>query len=544
MNLAHLIHRARRLLLLATLAAASACSPPKPDVAPLPKVDLAAYEPSVRNGLESAQAAFERVADSKPTNAVLGAAYGELAMMYHAQDILAPAEVAYRNAHALAPRELRWPYLLAQLYADSSRLPEAIKWFELVLTLDRDHAPTLVALGQAYQQTGDLASARKMFERASFIADAKAAAAAGLGKIALAQQQYAEAVKQYEEALRLFPRATRLYQPLAAAYRGLNQPAKAEQSAAQFDIGGVDPAPPDPAADELADRVLASRVLLRRGQRAGKAGRFDLAAQAFRAAFAADPQNAEALANLGISLANLGQTQDAQKALERALAMDDSNALAHLSLAIVYDRQGLDDLAMAQYERTLKLEPANLGARVYLADAKMRTSAPRAAADLYRRALEQSPDSSRVQLSLAMAYVKAGDFRAARKALEAAQGAKSDDHELTNALARVLLTAPDKAVRSEKTGFDMAKALFEQTRSPDVGQTYAMGFAATGNFDEAIKLQQETIIAYQRSGTPVDKSFLQRNLEFYKQHKVATAGWAVSDLRMNPRTPATQLESK
>ena len=45
----------------------------------------------------------------------------------------------------------------------------------------------------------------------------------------------------------------------------------------------------------------------------------------------------------------------------------------------------------------------------------------------------------------------------------------------------------------------MAKALFEATRSPEVGITYAMEFAQTGNFDEAVKLQQETIIAFERA---------------------------------------------
>jgi tetratricopeptide (TPR) repeat protein len=533
--------RQRWLLATALALLLAACNPPKPATTPVPQVDLSAYENSVRTGLQSAQATFDRVAAAKPTDAVLGAAYGELAMMYHAQDIIAPAEVAYKNAHALAPRDVRWPYLLAQLYADSSRLPEAIIWFEKVLTIDRDHAATLIALGQAYQQTGNLEAARKTFEHAKFIADARPAAAAGLGKVALAEQRYADAAKELEEAIRLFPRATRLYQPLAAAYRGLNDDAKAAQSAARYDIGGVDPAPPDTAADALADRVLASRVLLRRGQRAGKAGRFDLAAQAFRAAFAADPHNAEALANLGISVANLGKTREAQQLLERALAMDDSSALAHLSLAVVYDRQGLDDLAIAQYERTLKIEPDNLQVRIYLADARLRTNAPRAAIGLYQAALERSPDSARLQVSLAMAHVKAGDFRGARRVLEAA-AAKSDDREVTNALARLLLTAPDKAVRAEQAGFAMAKALFERTRTPDVGQTYAMGFAATGRYDEAIKLQEETIIAYQRSGLPVDTGFLERNLAFYRQHRPVTAGWSLSDAQLNPRTPATQRE--
>jgi len=42
----------------------------------------------------------------------------------------------------------------------------------------------------------------------------------------------------------------------------------------------------------------------------GKAGRFDLAELEFRAAVEADPTNADAIANLGISLANLGRVDE------------------------------------------------------------------------------------------------------------------------------------------------------------------------------------------------------------------------------------------
>jgi len=87
-------------------------------------------------------------------------------------------------------------------------------------------------------------------------------------------------------------------------------------------------------------KIASSGALLRRGERAGKAGRLDLAEQAFRAAIAADPRNAEAAANLGITLANLGRLEEAQRSLEQSLALDDRSAIAHLSLGVVMDRQG------------------------------------------------------------------------------------------------------------------------------------------------------------------------------------------------------------
>ena len=52
---------------------------------------------------------------------------------------------------------------------------------------------TLLALGQAYLQQGDVDKAQSLFERLRSDNAARAAAATGLGKVALAKHQYREA---------------------------------------------------------------------------------------------------------------------------------------------------------------------------------------------------------------------------------------------------------------------------------------------------------------------------------------------------------------
>ena len=280
----------------------------------MPKVDLSAVEPAVRNRIAAADAEFDAATRSKPSAADLARAYGELAMVYHAQDLTTPARVAYTNAHRLDPHDKRWPYLLAHLYADQGDLPEAIKYFEMVRDIDPTYVPAGIYLGQMYLLSGELDKARSTFEKAGD-GDAEAAALAGLGKVALAGGQYKEAAARLEEALKLQPNASRLRQPLAMAYRGLGDAAKAQANLAHFATDGAEPGVPDPIVDAMSEKVVVSRVLLRRGQRFGKEGRFDLAERAFRAAVASDPQNAEAFANLGISLGNLGRTAEAQQYL-------------------------------------------------------------------------------------------------------------------------------------------------------------------------------------------------------------------------------------
>jgi tetratricopeptide (TPR) repeat protein len=131
-------------------------------------------------------------------------------------------------------------------------------------------------------------------------------------------------------------------------------------------------------------------VLLARAQSAAKAGRLDLVERLFREAVDDDPKNAEAIANLGITVANLGRIDEAQRWLKEAVRLDDTNATAHLNLGLVFDRQGLDQLAIGEYAAALSRDPATCR-RVSGADAGMRSGHPDEAAQLYREALERLP---------------------------------------------------------------------------------------------------------------------------------------------------------
>jgi tetratricopeptide (TPR) repeat protein len=514
------------------------CEAPVGELVPIPPTDTGHLEKAVRERIAAAHVEFERVKQRSPARGELAEAYGELAMVYHAQDLPTPAEAAYLNAGRLAPRDKRWPYLLAHLYADASRLPEALKTFQAAYALDPHDAPTLIYLAQLHFQNGEMDKAQELFEKASANQDAKAAALAGLGKTALAQKRYQQAVEHLEGALKLWPNASRLRQPLAMAYRGLGDTAKAQANLARHVPNGPEPGVTDPTVDLMGSKVVVSRVLLRRGQRYGKEGRFDLAEQAFRAAVASDPVSAEARANLGISLANLGKVHEARAELAESVRLDDSNALARFSLAVVHDRMGDDKTAREHYLAAVRRDPDNVQALVYLADLLLRTDSAEQAVKHYYGALQKGGNSGRVAHSLAMALVKSGRYAEARKVLEQALAEEPRNGELINSLARVLATAPAAAARDPSRALALAKDLFEATRSLAVGQTYAMALAENGRFEEAVRLQQETIIGYQRSKTPVDEIFLQTNLRLYEARKPARRGWPAQDPAFHPRSPA------
>lgn len=529
-----------RVAAVALLALVASQCDNQPDLLPMPATDLSMVELAVRNRIAAANAEFNTRTRSKTSSADLARAYGELGMVYQAQDLTTPAEVAYMNAHRLDPHDKRWPYLLAHLCADQGRVSEATTYFEIVRDIDPAYVPAEIYLGQMYLLNGDLDKARSIFEKARGDKEGKAAALAGLGKVALTAGHYQEAAVLLEEALRISPSASRLRQALAMAYRGLGDPARARANLAQFAVDGQEPGVPDPIVDAMSDKLVVSHVLLRRGQRFGKEGRFDLSEAAFRAAVASDPTNAEALANLGISLANLGRTEEAQKNLIESLRIDGDSAVAHFSLGVIYDRQGDDAAAIAQYRSAIERDPNNIQATVYLADAIMRTGGSLDAARWYRQALSKEPRSTRIALSLAFALIKAADHVEARKVLETALSLQPEA-ELINALARLLATTPASEVRDGARALMMAKSLFEKNSSLEVGQTYAMALAETGNFAKAAEIQQDIITSYERSGIPVDKSFLAQNLTAYRRSQSVREGWSAEDPVFRPRSPAAAL---
>jgi tetratricopeptide (TPR) repeat protein len=515
---------------------ASGCGERASEVAVVPTPDMSTFEPGVRTRLVSARARFDRIAASHPGDEQLGNAYGELGLTYHAQGVSASAQVAYGNAHRLAPADKRWPYLLGQVYADASKMPEAVSAVEATLKIDPNDAPAQIFLGRLYLKQGLPEKARPLFERAMSSSEARAAALTGLGKVALAQGNHREAIERFEEALRLAPAATRLRQPLALAYRGVGDEAKAQQNLRQYTAEGLEPGVPDPALDAVSANVAAYRVLLAKGQYAGSVGRYDLAERAFREAVENDPRNVEAVTNLGIALANLGRIDEAREKLQDAVRLDDANALAHFNLGLVLDRQGRDDLAIKEYELARR-DPDNIQARVYLADALMRTGAPAEAATVYREALARSPDSRRIQMSL----VKAEQYAEARKMLESASKAQPPNPDVSNALARVLATAPVASVRDGARALAIARSLYEAIKDPVVAETKAMALAENRRFAEAAALQQRTVAELEKTGARSMLPFASETLQLFRSNKPARKGWATDDPAFRPRSPAVRI---
>jgi tetratricopeptide (TPR) repeat protein len=215
-----------------------------------------------------------------------------------------------------------------------------------------------------------------------------------------------------------------------------------------------------------------------------------LAEPVFRAAVAAEPDNAEAVANLGVALANLGRLDDAQRYLAQSLALDDRYAFAHLGLGVVLDRQGKTSSRSNITLRRLHVIPATCQAMVYLADAKMRVGLPEEALRLYQR----RSSARRVRspsVSVALANVKAGHYaKRARSSKPPADATRqSRDHQHPGA-------SPGDGAGAVRARRRAARRVGEGPLRDDEEsrrwETYAMALAETGRFDQASRLQSKS----------------------------------------------------
>ncbi len=202
------------------------------ELLPIPDPSLLGMEAAVQEQLSEGLAELRSLIAGGESDAELAEAYGGMGQIYLAYDLVAPAEPCLRNAHRLAPRDFRWPYLLGALFQTARRLDQAVPSYGNALALEPNDIAALIRAGNVHLARDEPEPARAYFERALTASPRRgadetpgprAAALAGLGKAAAALGEHQAAVGHFEAALAEQPEASSLHYPLAIAYRELGR---------------------------------------------------------------------------------------------------------------------------------------------------------------------------------------------------------------------------------------------------------------------------------------------------------------------------------
>jgi tetratricopeptide (TPR) repeat protein len=530
------------LIVLLVLASAPACAERAPrtpdapgrDLLPVSLPDLSRVDRSVREQVSRAHAALAARLQAESSEADVSGAYGALGMVLEAAEFHDAAEPSLLNAQALAPGEIRWPYYLGHLYQSRGELPEAKAAFTRVLDLRSDDLATLIWLGRISQDEGNWEQAQQYFERGAALAPEAIAVLAGLGRVALARRDYAAAARYFERALTVDAEAAEsLHAPLAVAYRGLGDAARAarhERGWANRDILVPDALLQE--LDMLLDNGLSNEL---RGVRALEAKDWKSAAAYFERGLSVTdhhtPLGRSLRHKLGTAL-YLGGDQDRaavhfQKVVDTAPAtgVDEAAAKAHYSLAVMLMAKARYADAIGHFRGAVMYQPSYLEARIALAEALRRTGQVRASLSEYQAVLDRDPAAAQAMLGYAFALIRLGRYREAGSLLDEAVQVHRDRPEFAHMLARLLAVAPDDRVRDGQRAMRLIDDLLQGTRTTELGETLAMALAETGEYQRAVSVQRDVLAVVRRGGSEAAVRRVTGNLRLYESGRPNRTFW-------------------
>jgi tetratricopeptide (TPR) repeat protein len=479
------VRKVPAVLLLLLWAAVGARSVKEgPTLEPVPMPDLKRLEPAVAAQIEGVFRDLEAArsgAELSRTDVVQ--AFGLLGQLFHVYEFYAAAAACYRNADRLEPGNYRWLHLLADVESRRGNVAQARAYHEAALVSRPGDLPTLVELGEICLELDSLDEAERRLKEALRVDPSSAAARAGLGRVALARQDYAGAVSQLEAALVAVPGANRLEYSLGMAYRGLGNLEEARRHLSRS--GSVGLRVPDPLVDGLSDLVRGERARILRGRLAFANGRYAEAVKEFEAAVSAAPDSVTALVDLGAALGKAGNPGGAIERLGRAIELAPDNITAHLDIGQLLAANGRNEEALPHLRKAADALPSDGQVQRALAEVLAATGHNEEALRSFALAARLDPQDEEAVLHGGALLVRLGQFREARSVLEAGHRRMPTQGRIAEALAYLLAACPEHAIRDGRQALELSQKVYAASPTPRRARTVALAYAELDRCREA-----------------------------------------------------------
>jgi protein O-GlcNAc transferase len=267
---------------------------------------------------------------------------------------------------------------LAEALARHERgdLTGAEEIYRAVLTRDPGRAEALQYLGVLLAQTGRAEAGLELMARAVAAAPSDTGALFNLAHGLAAVGRVDEAIVRLRQAVTVDPALLAGWMQLGVLLDGARRFAEAAECFTR--------------ASELAPHDPAARYNLARARQA--AGLLEAAAADYRAVLVLDPAYVDALNNLGIVLAELGDNAGAIDVYRRALALRPAAIGTRINLGTALRRGGRLDEAIDTFREALKLAPHSAEAEFGLGTALSDQRDTVSAIECFTRVLARNPD--------------------------------------------------------------------------------------------------------------------------------------------------------
>jgi tetratricopeptide (TPR) repeat protein len=407
-----------------------------PALPPVSLPDLSQTDKVVQQQIGDSYRTLTSLIDNRATPpADLARAYGQTGTLLMAAEYFEAAEPFLLHAQALDAGEIRWPYYLGHVYMARADPAGAMASFERVLGMQPDDVATLVWLGDLHLDEGRPELAEPLFTRALSNQPRTVSALFGLGQVALARREYSRAVAQFEQVLATDPRASIAHYPLALAYRGLGDTARAEAHLGQR--GSVEVGPPDPLMVKLRGLLQGAVAEENRGIRALESGDFKTAAEHFRKGVELAPDNPSVRHKLATALSLIGDTRGAFEQFQETVRRSPGYSQSHYSLGVLLAVNGQPQEAIEHFSTAIRYEPNYVEARLRLAEMLRQTARPDAALSQYSQIIAIDPRAAEAQFGYAMTLVQMKRYEEARRRLADGASQYPERREFAEALAKL-----------------------------------------------------------------------------------------------------------
>lgn len=277
----------------------------------------------------------ETLLQSETDPVVRAEVLGQLAFIYHAQQMLRAAEEAYTEA--LSNDEVyAYRYLLAIIVLQRGDTDGAVAHLDQVVLSNPDYVPAWYRLGNLKLLQGNVDAAETAFSNAQKIYPDSAAIMVGVADVAMARKNWTTAIEQLEKAAVFAPNNGQIAYKLMMAYRQAGDEEKANEWLPIANSSMQPPPLTDPLMVELAGLSRSGRFFSQAADWAFQRGDREAAHDALLQATQLEPENLEYALKYAAFLELVGSKDEAASELKRFLAIRQDAASAWFSLARLF----------------------------------------------------------------------------------------------------------------------------------------------------------------------------------------------------------------
>jgi len=399
--------------------------------------DPSAHQPPLRDALARAVAAVR----DRPTDAD---AWGDLAMLCHANELLDDAAAAYERAEELTPHDALWPHLLGRVYESLSRTDDATRAYERSIAMEPHDVASRCSLARILTERNEDERARQLLVEAVESEPRSVAARVALARLALRSGVLDMAEKNLLLALDESLTCGPAHELLAQLYERRGDEAEAEIHH-RWSRAGTSRIPlPDPYIDRVEKLAVSYSARLYRARRVADERRWSDAIDAARAALEQRSGAAEPRYLLGIALVRGGRVDDGLRELRAVTELDAFRSEAWIEISRVLVQRGEGATALATLDAACAALPDDVPLRIERAGVRLRGGDRDGTRADVGRALELQPDSARAFAARGDLYqMRGADLDAARADADVRERERNRAAQAVAAYERALELAVD-----------------------------------------------------------------------------------------------------